>query len=130
MYQKILIVGNLGRDPELRYTPAGSPVCNFSVAVNRRRNDEDVVVWFRVVAWGSLAEACNTYLSKGRQVLVEGELLSDHATGGPKVYTRSDGTAGASFEVKAHVVKFLQGGREQEQKQEPEPEPWQEDLPF
>jgi single-strand DNA-binding protein len=126
MYQKILLVGNLGRDPELRYTPAGSPVCNFSLAVNRRKNDADVVTWFRVVAWGSLGESCNTYLSKGRQVLVEGELLAD-TDGNPKVFTRSDGTCGASFEVKAHTVRFLQGGREQEQEQQ---EPEQEELPF
>jgi len=84
-----------------------------------------MVVWFKIVAWGSQAEACNEYLSKGRQVLVEGELLAD-TDGNPRVYTRNDGTCGASFEVKAHTVRFLQGGREQEQEQEPE----QEELPF
>jgi single-strand DNA-binding protein len=128
MFQKIFIVGNLGRDPELRYTPAGSPVCNFSVAVNARKGDDHTTTWFRVSCWGSTAEACNTYLSKGRPVLVEGELQCDHATGGPKVYTRNDGTAGASFEVTASAVKFLGGRQEQEQEQEPEPE--QEELPF
>lgn len=126
MYQKIILVGNLGRDPELRYTPQGSPVANFSVAVNRRKNDSDAVTWFRVTAWGSLAEVCNEYLSKGRQVLVEGILESDHATGGPKVFIRSAGTAGASFEVRAFTVKFLQGGREEEQEAEAE----QEEFPF
>jgi len=65
VFQKLTIVGNLGRDPELRYTPAGSPVCNFSVAVNRRKNDADVVTWFRVTAWGSLGENCNEYLYTG-----------------------------------------------------------------
>jgi single-strand DNA-binding protein len=130
MYQKLTIVGNLGRDPELRYTPAGSPVTSFSVAVNQKHKDNVTTLWFRVSCWGSAAEACNTYLSKGSAVLVEGMLQADHATGGPKVYTRNDGTCGASFEVTANVVKFLQGGREQEQEQEQEPEAAQEELPF
>lgn len=126
MYQKITIIGNLGRDPELRYTPTGSPVADFSVAVNRKRKDgDDVVTWFRVTAWGSLAEACNEYLSKGKQVFIEGELTADHATGGPRIYTRNDGTCGASFELTANVVKFLAGGRE-----EAESELAQAEMPF
>jgi len=125
MYQKLLIVGNLGRDPELRYTPQGSPVATLSVATNRKRKDgDDSVCWFKVTVWGSQAEACNVYLSKGRQVLIEGELTPDPATGAPRIWTRSDGTPGASFEVTASIVKFLQGGRELE------PEPEQEELPF
>jgi single-strand DNA-binding protein len=126
MYQKIMILGNLGRDPELRYTPNGSPVANFSVAVNKKRDDNEVTAWFRVTCWGSLAEACNQYLSKGRQVFVEGELQADPSTGGPRTYTRNDGTCGASFELTARNVQFLQGGREEE----PEPEPEQEEMPF
>jgi len=111
MYHKLTIVGNLGRDPELRYTPAGSPVCNFSVAANRRRKDGgDVVTWFRVSCWGSQAEACNQYLAKGRQVLIEGELRPD-TDGNPKVFTRNDGSCGASYEVRADVVQFLDAGR-------------------
>lgn len=129
MYQKLTIVGHLGRDPELRYTPAGSPVCNFSVAANRKRKDgDDAVTWFRVSCWGSLGEACNEYLAKGRQVLVEGVLTPD-TDGHPKTFTRSDGTAGASYEVKAHVVKFLGGGRQREAEAE-EGEPGQGELPF
>jgi len=129
MYQKLIILGNLGRDPELRYTPQGSPVATLSVATNRKRkNDDDITTWFRVTVWGSQAEACNEYLSKGRQVLIEGELTPDPATGAPRIWTRSDGTPGASFEVKAHIVRFLQGGRQEQQ--ETEPEPAQEELPF
>lgn len=127
MYQKIIIIGNLGRDPELRYTPQGSPVCNFDVATNRKGKDgEQTTAWFRVTAWGSLAENCNQYLAKGRQVLVEGELRPDPETGGPRTWTRNDGTTGASFEVNARVVKFLGGGSG-----EPEPEHFtQEEFPF
>jgi single-strand DNA-binding protein len=107
MYHKVLIVGHLGRDPELRYTPTGSPVCNFNVAANRKRKDgEDVVTWFRVTTWGNLAENCNEYLAKGRQVLVEGQLQPD-TDGHPKTFTRSDGTCGASYELTAHAVQFL-----------------------
>lgn len=115
MYQKIIIVGNLGRDPEMRYTPSGQPVTNFSVATNRKWTNTDgtpgeETIWFRVTAWGRLGETCNQYLSKGRQVLVEGRLRPDPATGGPRIWTRQDGTAGASFEITALNVRFL-GGR-------------------
>jgi single-strand DNA-binding protein len=116
MHQNLVIVGNLGRDPELRYLPSGEAVCNLSVATNRRWNDrqtgepQEEVCWFRVAVWGKQGEACNTYLEKGRQVLVEGRLRPDPDTGGPRVYFRQDGTAGASFEVVAHTVRFL-GGR-------------------
>src|SRR5688572_20359560 len=116
MHQVLTIVGNLGRDPELRYLPSGEAVCNLSVATNRRWNDrqtgqpQEEVCWFRVSVWGKQGEACNEYLSKGRQVLVEGRLRPDPETGGPRVYFRQDGTTGASFEVVAHTVRFL-GGR-------------------
>lgn len=107
MYHKITIVGNLGRDPELRYTPQGSPVANFSVACNRKRKDGgNAVIWFRVACWGSLAESCNEYLAKGRQVFVEGHLLPD-TDGNPKTFTRNDGTVGASYDLTANLVRFL-----------------------
>ena len=112
MYQKIIIVGNLGGDPEMRYTPQGTPVTNFSVATSYKwtradgtQNEE--TTWFRVSAWGKLGEICNQYLSKGRQVLIEGRLRPDPETGAPRLWTRQDGTAGASFEVHANTVKFL-----------------------
>lgn len=110
MYQKLTIVGNLGHDPEMRYTPAGKAVTTFSVATNRKWDGGEETVWFRVSAWGRLAEVCAEHLSKGRAVLVEGRLRPDPETGGPRIWTRQDGTPAASFEVVAQVVKFL-GGR-------------------
>jgi single-strand DNA-binding protein len=112
MYQKIVIVGNLGRDPEMRYTPSGQAVTNFNVATNRRYttsdgNQVDETTWFRVSTWGKQAETCNQYLKKGNKVLVEGRLNPDRETGGPKVYTRQDGTYGASYELTADQVRFL-----------------------
>ena len=115
MYQKVIIVGNLGRDPEMRYTPDGTPVTTLSVATNRKWNNPDgsqgeETVWFRVTAWRRLAETCNQYLQKGRQVLVEGQLKPDPATGGPRIWTGNDGVARAQYELRAFTVKFL-GGR-------------------
>ncbi len=112
MYQKVIIAGNLGSDPQMRYTPSGQAVTNFSVATNRRYTagdgtQVDETTWFRVSAWGKLAEVCNQYLRKGRKVLVEGRLNPDPATGGPRIWTGNDGQPRASFEVTAMEVKFL-----------------------
>ena len=79
MYQQITLIGNLGRDPEMRYTPSGVPVTNFSIAVSRSwtGNDgqrQEKTVWFRVAAWQRQAETCNQYLTKGQRVLVVGEM--------------------------------------------------------
>ena len=110
MYQKVIVAGNLGSDPALRYTPDGTPVTSFSVAVNRRWTDKDGrqqerVVWFRVTAWKRLAETCAQYLAKGKPVLVEGTLTE------PRPYQGKDGQWRASLDVTAATVKFL-GGRE------------------
>jgi single-strand DNA-binding protein len=140
MYQKIIIVGNLGRDPEMRYTPDGTPVTNFSVATNRRWTNADgsqgeETVWFRITAWRRMAETCNQYLQKGRQVLVEGQLKPDPATGGPRIWTGNDGIARAQYEVTALAVKFL-GGRGEAPPEEglsmPEEPPTEteEEIPF
>lgn len=111
MYQKLIIVGYLGRDPEMRYTPNGQAVTNFSVAANRRytSNDQQVdeTTWYRISAWGRQAETCNQYLRKGSRVLIEGRLKPDPETGGPRLYQRQDGSWGASFEVTAQFVKFM-----------------------
>jgi single-strand DNA-binding protein len=141
MYHKIVIVGNLGRDPEMRYTPDGTPVTNFSVATNRRWNNPDgtqneETVWFRVTAWRQLAELCNQYLSKGRQVLVEGRMNPDRETGGPRVWTGNDGLPRASFEVTALTVRFLGGRGEGEVdasvslQEPPPPEMGEDEIPF
>ena len=112
MYHTIIIVGNLGRDPEMRYTPSGQAVTNFSVATSRQytgSNGESVkeTIWFRVSTWGKQAETCNQYLRKGSKVLVEGRLVPDQSTGGPRLWTRQDGTSAASFEISANTVRFL-----------------------
>jgi single-strand DNA-binding protein len=118
MYQKIIVVGNLGGDPEMRYLPDGTAVTNFSVATNRRWTDQrtgqpvDETTWFRVSVFGRQAESANQYLSKGRQVLVEGRLQPDAQTGGPRLWTGQDGTVRASYEIRALTVQFL-GGRDQ-----------------
>ena len=111
MYHKIIIVGYLGTDPEMRYTPTGVPVTNFRVAANRRftdseGNQREITTWFRVTAWRKLAEQCNEYLSKGRLVLVEGVLNPDES-GNPRVWVGNDGTVRASYEVTAQRVRFL-----------------------
>ncbi len=110
-FHTVILIGNLGRDPEMRYTPSGQPVTSFSVASNRSYTGADgqkvdETIWFRVTAWGKQAETCNQYLRKGSKVLVEGRLNPDK-NGGPRIWTKQDGTAGASFEVTASTVRFL-----------------------
>ena len=104
MHQTTIIIGNVGRDPELRFTPSGVPVCSFSVATSRSWTDADGVkqertTWFRVTAWRKLAEICNQYLAKGRQVMVEGEVDVSAWI--------NDGEARATLELTARTVKFL-----------------------
>jgi single-strand DNA-binding protein len=111
-FHTIIITGNLGRDPEMRYTPSGQAVTSFSVAQNdsyTNSNGEKVkrTLWFRVTAWGKQAETCNQYLKKGAMVLVEGRLTADPATGNPRIWSGQDGQARASFEVSAQTVRFL-----------------------
>ena len=106
MYHRITIVGNLGKDPEMKYTTDGKAVTTFSVAASNRK---DETTWFRVSVWDKQAETCNQYLHKGSKVLVEGALRADGA-GNPRVYERKDGLGwAASFEVVASSVKFLSG---------------------
>jgi single-strand DNA-binding protein len=115
MFHKIILVGNLGRDPEMRYTPSGQAVCNLSVATNRVWNrdgeQQKETVWFRVTVWGRQAESVNQYLRKGRAVLVEGRMNPDE-NGNPRIWTSNEGQPRASFEVTAQTVKFL-GGRDE-----------------
>jgi single-strand DNA-binding protein len=114
-YHKTTIIGFLGSDPEMRFTPQGIPVCNFSVASNRKWTNSDgskgeETIWFRITAWNKLAELCNQYLQKGRQVFIEGQLVPDKDTGGPRLYVGNDGQSRSSFELRAEVVRFLNGG--------------------
>ena len=106
MFHKLTIVGNLGKDPEMKYTTDGKAVTTFSVAASNRK---DETVWFRVSTWDKQAETCNQYLHKGSKVLVEGALKAD-AQGNPRTYERKDGGGwAASFEVTANAVRFLSG---------------------
>ena len=102
---RMTAIGNLGSDPEMRYTPNGSPVTTFSIAVNRVFNTQDgerheETEWFRVVAWNQLAESCNQYLSKGQKVYVDGRLRTDRWEG-------RDGTPRTTVEIVAQNVVFL-----------------------
>lgn len=103
MYHKIIIAGNLGSDPTMKYTADGKPVTSFSVATS---NYKDETVWFRVTVWGKQAESCSQYLRKGSRVLVEGRLKAAE-NGSPRVYQRDDGGWAASFEVNATEVRFM-----------------------
>ena len=109
MFHKTVIVGNLGNDPELRQTQTGISVTSFSVAVNERWNDSDgnkqeKTTWYRVTCWRGLAETCAKYLTKGRQVLVEGNMQE------PTVWVDKSGENRASLELTARSVQFLGGG--------------------
>jgi single-strand DNA-binding protein len=109
MYQQCMIIGNLGRDPEMRYTANGKAVTQFTVAVNNRVQEEgewkDKTTWFRVTAWDRLAETTNQYLKKGKQVMIIGRVdVSAWAD-------KQSGEARAQLELTAREVKFL-GGRE------------------
>ena len=111
-FNKIIIVGNLGRDPELRYTPQGTAVCHFSVATNERRRDkageqQDITTWFRVNAWGRQAENVSKYLAKGRRVYVEGRLHVEE-------WTDRDGKQRYTLEVNASDVQFLDSAGDME----------------
>ncbi|MFC1873286.1 single-stranded DNA-binding protein [Chloroflexota bacterium] len=102
---KVMIIGNLGSEPEMRFTPKGNPVTSFSVATNRvyttgegeRREETE---WFSVVAWGKLAEQCNQFLSKGRLVYAEGRLHT-------RSWEGQDGQKHSRTEVIANRVSFL-----------------------
>ena len=112
MRQTIFLAGNLGRDPELRYTPNGTAKAEFSVATNERWTGQDGqqqerTVWWRVAVWGKQAETVSQYLKKGSQVFIEGRMDPDSETGGPRLWTGNDGKTRASFEVVAREVKFI-----------------------
>lgn len=112
---KIILIGNLTRDPELRTTPNGVSVCDFTIAVNDRRgrsqqqggNGQDSAQFFRVTVWRQLGETCQKYLAKGRKVFVSGPLTA-------RTYQANDGTTRVSLEVTADDVEFLTSRAESE----------------
>ena len=127
-YQYTIIIGNVGRDAELRYTPTGVAVCDFTVAVSRRWNDRttneqrEKTTWFKVSAWRGLAETASQFVHKGMQIMVAGEIDASAFMG-------QDGQPRASLELTARDIKFL--GRRGETVGEPSELPSEpEDLPF
>ena len=117
MFHTIIIVGNVGRDPEMRYTPSGQAVTSFSVATSRNYKSQGQTIketiWFRVTCWGRQAEYASNYVRKGHKILAEGRLVAD-ASGNPRTYTRSDGTIGTSFEITASNLQPLSSRAESE----------------
>jgi single-strand DNA-binding protein len=138
---KVIVIGNLGRDPELRYTQNGQAVANFTVATNENWTNkagerEERTEWHRVVAWGRVAELCAEYLAKGRTVYVEGRLQT-------REWEDKEGQKRRSTEIVAQTVQFLGGGRgagaggaaraqatEPEPAPEAQPQPPDDDIPF
>jgi single-strand DNA-binding protein len=111
-FNKIIVVGNLGKDPELRYTPQGNAVCSFTMATNEKRRDksgemQDVTTWFRITLWGNQAENAAKYLAKGRQVYIEGRLRIED-------WTDRDNKDRYTLEVNATDMQFLGGARDAE----------------
>lgn len=143
-FSKIIVIGNLGRDPELRYTPQGDAVCDFSIAVNDRKRDksgdfQDVTTWFRVTLWRKLAENASKYLTKGKQVYIEGRLQVEE-------WQDKDGNNRFTLNIQASEMQFLGGGRGDEMSNESDnveqytsssnsgpkdsPSPADDDIPF
>ena len=134
MFQTTILIGNLGKEPEMRYTSTGQPVTTLSVATNRRYNDangqsQNETTWFRVSVWGKQAEPCNQYLHKGSRVVVEGRLTPDPETGGPHIW-ESNGKVGASYEVTASTVRFLSAREEHAESEAAPAAPTENDIPF
>ncbi len=107
---KVMIIGNLGGDPEMRYTPSGRPVTTFTVATSRSWNTADgerhaETEWFKVVTWGNLAEICKQYLTKGQQVYIEGRLQTRH-------WEDKEGVKHATVEIVANEMMMLGERRE------------------
>lgn len=122
---KVILLGRLGQDPELKFTPSGAAVCNFSLATSESWTDktsgqkQERTEWHRITVWGKLAELCNQYLSKGRQAFVEGALQT-------RQWDDKDGNKRYTTEIKATAVQFIGGqqdagqGQQQQQPQQPQ----------
>ncbi len=125
---KVMIIGHLGRDPEMRYTPSGRPVTTFSVATNRSWNTSDgerhtETEWFNVVAWGSLAEICKQHLNKGQQVYIEGRLQTRN-------WEDNDGKRHSSTEIVANEMIILGDRRDTNQSDDEPLDEERDQFPF
>jgi single-strand DNA-binding protein len=113
---KVILVGNLGKDPELRYTASGTAVAKFSLATSESFTDksgqkQERTEWHRITAWGKLAEICGQYLAKGKMVYIEGKIRSDT--------WEQDGVKRYSYEIVADTMRMLGGGRGEQREAEP-----------
>jgi single-strand DNA-binding protein len=135
MYSKLTLIGNLGKKPELRYTPEGRGVLNFSVACNDNFTNKTTgelvkkTIWFRCVAWGTQAETYNKYLKSGSKVFIEGRLNADD-NGNPKIWTGQDGLPRSSFEVTVQNLRLLDKPTEEKDDQSPAVEENGDNEPF
>ncbi|OGO63449.1 MAG: single-stranded DNA-binding protein [Chloroflexi bacterium RBG_19FT_COMBO_55_16] len=125
---KVMIIGRLGRDPEMRYTPSGKPVTTYSVATSRSWNSSDgerhtETEWFNVVAWGSLAEICKQHLSKGQQVYIEGRMQTRYWEDGDRVKH-------SATEIVANEMIILGDRRDLNQSTEEEAAETEDEFPF
>ena len=150
MFHRVTIIGNVGQDPQMRYTPDGTAVCSFSIAatetISKQNRDGsprpcpkgwkesyngrnwEITAWIRATCWRGLAETVNQYVNKGRQLFVEGTLNGEASDGtlNPKVFVGSDGEHRASYEITAQTVKFLgrNGALSELDEAPPEPDGW------
>lgn len=129
---RVILIGNLGQDPSIKYTPSGTAVANFSIAVNEKwkgkdGKTEERTEWVKIVAWNKLAEICGEYLSKGRPVFVEGRLQT-------REYEAKDGGKRYVTEVIAQSIQFLGGGESKSsgrtEQNDPAPTEIDGDIPF
>ncbi len=125
---KVMLIGRLGHDPEMRYTPSGKPLTKFQIAVNRSWTSADnekqtETEWITIVSWGKLAEICNQYLNKGRQVYIEGRLHTRN-------WKDEEGANHSSVEVIAQEMIMLGGPSEEDGTAQPGETTPEDDYPF
>ena len=133
MINKVILIGNLGADPEVRYTQSGSPVCSFRIACSEKYKDasgnmQENTEWVPIVAWGKLAEICSQYLHKGSRVYIEGKLQT-------RKWQDKEGGTRYTTEIVAREMKMLDGkedGQQQNQQWQPQPQRMvpEEPVPF
>ena len=124
-------IGNLGRDPEMRYTPQGKAITSFSLAVKCGFGENAYTIWIRCSAWEKQSELCNQYLKKGSKVRVTGQLEGDKTTGGARMWTDKEGGAHSSLEIRVQDVEFLTPRSESNgETTDASAAPVQDDMPF
>jgi single-strand DNA-binding protein len=135
MYQKLIVVGRLSRDGEMKFLPNGDPTLSFSMATDRTWNDkggqrQKETTWWRVTIFGKIAQSLNEYLVKGATVAVEGRLRVDAKTGGPVVYQKRDGSYTSSFEILADQIRLVHSPKWSTSSSNDTGTNYAEDVPF